>query len=418
VVDTAAAPAAESLAVAPRPLRGDADFLRYWAARTVSVSGSAVSFVVLPVLVYRLTNSPLWTGVVSVAETIPYLLLGLLAGAIADRLNRRWMMVSTDLASAAVVASIPLAALLGAVTAVQALIVAGLAGTLFVFFDAAAFGALPTLVGRDRVAAANSRVWSAATVAEVVVPAATGAALAVLTPPSLMTVDAVSFAISALLVTRITRRLSQTRDAGPSDRPRLGAEIREGVRFLWSHPAMRTVTLIGTAQAVAGGAFAGQLVVYADRALGVHKGDPRLGVLYAGWSGGSLIAALLLPRLSSRFAANRTVTAVLPVSAALAVAVALAPAFAVAVPLIVAWGVAYMLVVVSAVTYRMQVTPEPLLSRVNTLGRMLSYAFGFPVGALLAGSIAAAVGVRAGLLAAACVTAAVACSILLREWLR
>ncbi len=413
MAEAVAAPFREPGAAASLSLRRDRDFLRYWAARTVSVSGSAVTYVALPVLVYRLTNSPLWTGLVAVAETVPYLALGLLAGALADRVERRWMMVVADLAGAAVVGSIPLAALLGWLTAVQAVVVAGLAGVLFVFFDAAAFGALPALVGRDRIAAANGWVWGASTVAEIAGPAAAGAALAVLAAPSLMTVDAVSFVVSAALLARITARLSPALDE--AGRRPLRQEVADGVAFLWHHPTMRAVTMVGTAQAVAGGAFVGQLVVYADRSLGIHHSDPRLGVLYAGWGVGALAAAMLLPRLAARVPPQRTVMAALPVSAVLSVAVALAPTFAVALPLVVAWGMAYMLVVVNAVTYRQQVTPEALQSRVNTLGRMLSYAFGFPFGAALAGGVAAVAGVRVGLLSACAVTTLLAAAIGIRR---
>lgn len=415
VIDATSVRAQEPAAAPAGSLLRDSDFLRYWAARVVSVSGSAVTYVAMPVLVYRLTGSPLLTGLVSVAETIPYLALGLLVGALADRLDRRWIMVASDLLSAASMGSIPLVAALGVVTPAQALLCAGLVGTTFVFFDAAAFGALPTLVGRERVARANSWVWSAQTLAEILVPALAGVALAVLAPPSLITVDAVSFLVSALLIWGISRRLSLGRPQTPLALSALRADVAEGLRWLWSHPPVRTVTLIGTAQAVAGGAFVGQAVVYADRALGVHKVDPRLGVLYACWGLGALIAALVLPRTSARIAADRLATAVLPVSAGLAAAVAVAPSFAAAVPLILCWGVAYMAVVVNAVTYRMQATPERLLSRVNTVGRMLSYAVGFPLGALLAGGVASAAGVRAGLLAAAGVPAVAAAGLGLRR---
>src|SRR6266498_1588148 len=133
------------------PLRRDTAFRRYWLARVISLLGSAVTYVALPVLVYQVTGSSLWTALVTVAEGAPYLCVGLLAGAVADRGDRRRLMVATDLASAAVLASIPVAYTAGALTAPHVLAAAFAAQTLFVFFDAANFGALPVLVGRDRI---------------------------------------------------------------------------------------------------------------------------------------------------------------------------------------------------------------------------------------------------------------------------
>src|SRR5262245_61187221 len=100
-------------ASASAPLRQDREFRRDWLARTVSVGGSMVTFVVLPVLVYRMTGSAVWTALVTAAESLPYLCFGLVAGALADRADRKRVMVGTDLASAVVLLSVPAAYLFG-----------------------------------------------------------------------------------------------------------------------------------------------------------------------------------------------------------------------------------------------------------------------------------------------------------------
>ena len=112
--------------------RADPDWLRYLSARVTSVAGSSATLVALPVLVYRLTGSALLTGVISGAESLPYLLFGLVAGTLADRRNRRSMMIAVDLASAAVVGSVPLAAAAGVLGGPQVVTVAALLGVLFV----------------------------------------------------------------------------------------------------------------------------------------------------------------------------------------------------------------------------------------------------------------------------------------------
>jgi MFS family permease len=108
----------------PERLRDDSDFRRYWLARALSTTGSMVTAIALPVLVYRLSGSTVLTAVVTALESAPYLLTGLFAGALADRWNRRRVMVTADTVNAALVGSVPLAHLLGVLTVVQVLIVA------------------------------------------------------------------------------------------------------------------------------------------------------------------------------------------------------------------------------------------------------------------------------------------------------
>jgi len=385
----------------PPALRRDPDFRRFWSARVVSLAGSAVTCVALPVLVYELSGSPFLTALVATFEALPYLLFGLVAGALADRMDRRLVMVAADLGSAAVLGSVPVAAWLGALSVPHVLGAAFLSATFFVFFDAANFGAVPSLVGRERIPAANSAIWSAGTLVEIAVPAAAGAMLAVLSAPNLLLIDAVTFVASALLVRAIARPLSDPRRRETRARGigTLAGEVREGLHFLWAQPTVRAMTIVGAGQSLAGGAFVGQMVVWAERRLGVVAGDWRLGALFSAWGVGALLATAMMPRLVARAGAARVTLIGLPFSAVLGVSTALAPNWAAGAALLAGWGIAYMLVVVNSITYRQQVTPEPLMSRVNTSGRMLSFGLGYPLGAVLAGAVAELAGPVGGMLA-------------------
>lgn len=383
-------------------LRADPSFVRFWASRVISIAGSGITYVALPVLVYALTGSPLLTGLVTALESLPYLLLGLFAGALADRHDRRRVMIGADLASTAAVLSIPIAAAVGRLSVGHVLAVAAILATAFVFSDAAEFGALPTLVGSERLPAANSAVWGASTVAEMAAPVAAGVALAVVSPATLLAVDGLTFAISALLIRQITGALSL--DRAPK-RPALRRDIAEGLRFLWREPVVRTMSLVGATQSTCGGAFLGQFVVFADRALGIRQGDLRLGLLYGGWGVGTLVATLALPRVLRRVSPARITLTGVPVGATLALALALAPDYPVALALVICWGAVYMLVVLNSITYRQLRTPEALQSRVNVVGRMLSWGVGWPVGAVAGGMLTAAAGVRVALVAGALVMA-------------
>ena len=382
-------------------LRDDADFRRFLTARLVSLVGTSVTFVALPVVIYQRTGSPLLTGLVSAFEALPYLLLGLPAGALADRFDRRRVMVLSDLANAVVLGSIPVAYALGRLTTPHVLVAAFLVPALFVFFDAADFGAVPTLVGRARIAQANSVIWASSTVVEVGVPPLAGAALAVVDGAELIAIDAISYVASALLVRSLRRPLSAP-DRAPAEPLRLAVlrrEIREGLRFVWQHRTVRAMTVVGAAQSVAGGAFVGQMVVWADRSLDVRAGDWRLGVVFCAWSVGGLVSSLALPRLAGRYGAARVTLLALPASAVMCVVTALAGQWVVGAVALLVWGAVYMTVVTNSITYRMQVTPEHLLSRVNTTGRMLSFGVGWPVGAALGGIVSQVGGPQAAMLA-------------------
>lgn len=386
-------------------LADDIDWRRFLGARLISLTGTSVTYVAFPVLVYSLSASPLLTSLVAALEAIPYLMFGLPAGALADRFNRKRVMVAVDGVNAAVLATIPVASWFGVLTVGHLLVAAFIVPALFVFFDAADFGALPTLVGRDRIASANSALWSTSTIVETVVPLAAAALFAVISPASLIAIDAISYVASALLIRTIVRPLSEARlAAAPLSRSALVADVREGLVFLWSHVTVRSMTAVGAAQSLAGGAFMGQMVVWAAVDLDVREGDWRLGVVFSSWGIGVLVTSVLMPRLVRRLGAARLTLLALPASALLCVLTTLAGTWVLGSIAMVFWGAAYMAVVINAITYRQQVTPEPLMSRVNTTGRMLSFGLGTPVGALLGGVVAQLSGQpRAGMLTGAAV---------------
>jgi MFS family permease len=187
-------------------LRGNRAFLKFWAADGVSFAGTMVTTVVLPVLVYQRTGSAFETSFLVAIETVPYLAFGLIAGAVADRVDRRRLMYACELISAILVGSVPLANAFGALTIAQVYLVAAGIATTFVWRDAANFGAIPALVGRDVLASAYSRMASTGAIMQIAGPAAGGVLAATIGPAPAMTVDAASYIISALLLVRLARR--------------------------------------------------------------------------------------------------------------------------------------------------------------------------------------------------------------------
>jgi MFS family permease len=396
------------------------DFRRYLAARLVSVTGGLVAVVALPVLVYQLTGSAGWTAAIAAAEALPYLAFGLLAGALADHVDRRRVMIAADLASAALLATVPLAWWAGMLGPWQVLVVAVAVQTAFVFFDGANFGALPTLVGKNHLTSAYSTLYGTTTVAELVVPPLAGLAVAVVAPAPLIAVNAVAALASALLVRSVAGRLSPPGGSKATVLQRRGgkvallqstaAQVGAGLAFVREHPVVRTLTLVGTTHAVAAGAWVAMLVPWADRVLGIAPtGDARLAVLFSCWGVGGIAASRIVPSLSRRLGGAGLARRALPVSLACAVLVIVTPATGHWLPPLLAataWGAAHSTVVLNAITYRQQVCPDAMQARVGTTARMLSWGVGQPAGALLAGAVATGFGPTGGLAAGAAVLAA------------
>ena len=158
----------------------------YWSASLISYAGSALTTVALPLLVFGLTGATFLTGLVVALPAATYVLFGLFAGVLADRGQRRLIMVVTDCANALLLGSVPVAAALHRLTAGQVLAVASLSGTASVFFDAADFAALPLLVGRDRLATATSALFGPHTAVGIVAPAVAALLFKVLSVPSVL----------------------------------------------------------------------------------------------------------------------------------------------------------------------------------------------------------------------------------------
>jgi MFS family permease len=372
------------------PLRRDRHFVRYWAARTISLAGSATSLVLLPVLVYDRTRSAALTGALSAAQFGPYLLFGLTAGAVADRVDRRRVMVGAEVASALLLATVPLAAALGVLSTAHVLIVAFLVGCLYVWFDAANFGALPHLVGRSRLPEAVGAVGLSSTVADVAGPALAGILLAVVTPAVALLTNAGSFLLSAALLLAVPLGLAGRR---PPDSTPLRADVADGVRFLWDHALIRSMTLLAAGLGLTTGTVLGLLVVYGTQGLGLAPRDPRISLLYTAVAVGGLLAALVAPRLARSAAAGRAMLAALAANLAGLLGLAAARSLPVALVLLVVVQAAYVGFTLITITVRQQLTPDGLSSRVNTTARMLAVG-AQPLGALVGGLLVGAVGVR------------------------
>jgi hypothetical protein len=357
-------------------------FLVFWSARTISFAGTGITMVVLPVLVYGMTHSPAWVAALALIEFVPYLSFGLLAGVVADRMNRKKIMVGCDVIAAFLLAAIPAAAALHLLGTAQVLIVALGIATVYVWFDAANFGTLPALVDRSELPVAASLIGSSGQVALLCAPTIGAALLTVMSPSYTLGFDAASYLTSALLLLSIRRPFARPQYG--QDRLRIRADIGEGLRFLWHQPVIRTLTFSVFCVCLSWGGTFALLVVYANRALHLTHVDVRLGLLYSAGELGGLVAAAAVPTLIKRLAIGPLAAAFLAVAAAALAFLAVAPSFGWALLAFFLAELAYLTVLTTGITVRQMLTPDHLQARVNTAGRMIAGG-GLPVGAALGG---------------------------------
>lgn len=370
-------------------LRADPGFRRYLAARVISTVGTLVTAVVLPVLVYRLTWSVTWTAAVVVLQALPHLLLAPVAASVAARVDRRKLLFAADLAGGALLVSIPLAWWYEVLSGWHVLAVAGAVQVVFLFFDAAHHRALPSLVGPESAPAGGTALRNATGLAELMLPPLAGLAVTVVAPAPLLALDAVSFLASALLVRAALRSRPGTGDAPVPTAPR----VRIGLRFL--RRRARSLALAGMLHAAAAAAYLAVLLPWADQHLGVPPfGDARLALVVSCWGLGVIVGRALAGPLIQHVGSAQLAKKALIVSTACAVAVVMASHWLPAVLGCLLWGTAH---TVAAKAMNEALGRAGLGSRAQPAARVMWRGAGPVIGAVLAGTVAAGFGARAGL---------------------
>jgi MFS family permease len=383
-------------------LVGQAAFRRWAGAEGVSLVGSAVTTVVLPLVVYEATGSAAQTGVLFALRVVPYLLFGVFAGPVADRGNRRRLIIGGNLLQGSLVATIPVAHLLGVLTVAQVYVVGLLSATAFVFGDAAVFGAVPALVGTDRLAAANGLLGSISSGAEIVGPTIGGFLAATIGATNAVWLDAASFFVAAGMQSTIRSSFRTTEAAtGPL---LIRAQVRRALSFVRRQRTLASLLAIGFGNSLAYGAVVGLTVPYAVERLHFDIHDSRIGLLYSAGGVGALVAGLTFARLFRPSRVRWITPGVLAVAAVMLAGVTVTNRWFTAVALLTvfSWGTAS--AIVTGITYRQLVAPDDLRSSVNVLGRMIAWG-GQPFGAAIGAGIAGARNVYTAYIAAAVVMA-------------
>ena len=340
-------------------------------------------------------------GILTAAGYVPFIFVGLQAGVWVDRMRRRPLLIWSNLVTAVLLLTIPLAAVLGVLRLEQLYVLALVIGGIHVVSDVAEQSFLPSLVDRARLPAANARLSGSDSVAQIVGPSVAGVLIQVLTAPIAILVDAISFVVSAAL-------LSGMRTAEP---PPLPDERRrdtrgliiEGLRHVTSHRLLRPIFSCGATHNFSRRAIEALFVLYAVDQLGL---DPiALGIVLAAGGPGSLLGALVAVPLSRRIGVGPTIAwmQVLTGVACLAAPLAAGPEWMTIGLLALGQallGIARPVFNIAQLSLRQAITPERLQGRVNATMRFIMWGV-TPVGALAGGLAGASLGLRPTLFVAA-----------------
>ncbi|MDQ1512177.1 MAG: hypothetical protein QOC59_19, partial [Microbacteriaceae bacterium] len=185
---------------APREVLRIPAFAAYWTAATISGFSGSVTGIALQVLVVTtLAASPFEVGVVNAVQFLPYLLFGLIVGALVDRWRRRPILVWSGLAQGGVLAAMPVLWITGHLQLWVVVVLVFVLGVLSLFANAAQQSFLPLIVPRDRLVPANARLDQSSTVAQTSGPVVGGALVALLGAPFAVLVDAISYGATAII---------------------------------------------------------------------------------------------------------------------------------------------------------------------------------------------------------------------------
>ncbi|MEA2511101.1 MAG: hypothetical protein QOJ59_588 [Thermomicrobiales bacterium] len=369
------------------------DFLRFWAAESVSHVGNQVSALALPLIAaLTLHASPFEVGALAAASQAPMLLVGLFAGAWVDRRHRRPVMMLADLGRAAVLLVIPIAAVLDVLRMELLYVVAFVAGTLTVFFDVSYMSYIPTLVGREDLIEANGKLEASSSIAQVTGPGLGGLLVALVTAPFAMLVDAVSFLASALFLSRI--RTPEPAPTPVHERPGVLHEIREGLRHVSHQPALRALVGCSAVTNLFGYAFLAVYVLYMVEEL--NLGSTAIGLVFATGGVGAFVGAMLAGPVARRFGTGWTLIGAqfgFGFTGLFVPLAVLVPQYAL--PFVVAseflqW-LSLLIYIVNAISLRQRLTDHRIQGRVNATFTTIARGMQ-PLGSLLGGWLGSRIG--------------------------
>jgi len=388
-------------------------FVRFWIADAVSNLGTFVSTLALQLLLIETLHADQTAlGVVRAAQWLPYLLFGMVAGVVVDRVRRRPLLVAADVLCAVLLGTVGVLALTGHLTVPVLAVLVFCAGSASMFFSAAHLSLLPTIVPGPGLASANARLSQTYAATQSLGPLVGGALVRLLSAPVAVLVDAMSYAVSALVLTTV--RVEERRPE-PAVERHLWTELREGAAWVYRHATLGPYAVALHLWFFANAMVTTVLVYFATTEL--HLDPIAVGVVLAATGVTGVLGAGLSPRLGVRFGTGRVITTtewLSPAAYALLLLARPGP-YAVVWPLVAnaLFGLAMGLRGPLDMSYRNLVTPDRLRGRMNATIRSFNWgsiAVAAPLGGWLAATWGNRVAIAAGVVGLAASALVLWCS--------
>ncbi|WP_043639045.1 MFS transporter [Nonomuraea candida] len=372
-------------------------FAFLWSSTGLSNLADGLLKVGAPLLAVTMTRSPTLVSLVGAAATLPWLLLALHAGAIADRADRRRIMVRANLIRAALLAAVTALAALGLLNLWLLLAAVLLAGVCEVFADLSAQSILPMAVSRDDLTRANGRVSTAQMIGNDFVGAPVSGLLVVALPAALFGGPAVLYAAAGLLLLGMR---GAYRLPAPAARRPMRADIGEALRYLWGHRVLRSLAVTAGLLNLANAGFFAVFVLWAvgdGSRIGLEPGE--YGLMTTAFAVGAIFGSLLAARAAALFGELGTLVGNWLISSLLLLVPVVVPSPWALYPTAVLWGLVGAAGNVLVISARQRLIPVELLGRVNSAYRLIGMG-GMPLGAALGGVVAEFAGLTAALVGA------------------
>lgn len=368
-----------------------ANFWRLLGASAASNLADGIFFVVLPLIALRFTDSPVLIAGLALVSRLPWLFFVLIAGALADRLDRRRTMRNVQLFRVGMLGFLAVMALVGGLSLPILYVAALLLGIGETLFDTAAQSILPSIIDRDRLATANGRLYGVELVMNQFIGPPLGGLLIVASIPIALGVSVAGYALAAIGLMLIVGSFRPVREGPPT---RLTSDIAEGLRYLFRHRVLRTLAMMVGVMNLASSATGAIFVLYAVAPGPMGLSEPEFGLLITTFAIGSLVGSFAAAPLERRFGRVPLLFACVLISAATFAVPGVTTnvwlvglSFVLSGLFVVVWNVI-------TVSLRQRIVPDELLGRLNAAYRLLAWG-SQPIGALLGGVIGAWLGLPA-----------------------
>lgn len=361
----------------------DPDFRCLFVATALGQLGDRIVFLALPlVAIVALHADEFQVGSLTALTSAGSLLVGLPAGAWVDRMRKRSVMIGADFLRAFVLMTIPVAWWADLLTVGWLYAVASVHGVLTVFFDVAYVSYLPHLVGRGHIVEGNARLSGIRSVTSIGGPALAGPLVGWVGAPVTLLASSAGMAMSGALAIGIRKREPRPEHG---DRPQLVREIKEGLVFVLTHPALRAIMLGDAIFNLFLVMYQTMLLVFLEREMGLESFG--IGLVLSGMGCGALLGALMATEVSKRVGQGPTIWLASLVTCPLTVLMPMAhpgwSVYAAAVGL-AALSLGGVVRFVAQSSLQQALTPDRLLGRMNATARFVSWG-GIPLGGLLGG---------------------------------